>query len=236
MVVAPGGIPVTLPYAGKPFVFMNGDMAQFLPLFPLSLIVFPGEELRLHIFEPRYRQLIQDCIDSDLTFGIPAVMENDLGNIATEVQLVSVDKRYAEGRMDITTRGMRRARMLEYFQQTPGKLYPGGQVQWLESDEQPDPALQRDVFQLIESLHDALGVTKKFADDPEGIRAFLIGHHIGLNLKQEYALLTLDSEIDRLRFVVEHLQNILPVVMETERLKAKAKLNGHYKNMIPPDF
>ncbi len=215
---------------------MNGDMAQFLPLFPLSLIVFPGEELRLHIFEPRYRQLVQDCIDTEITFGIPAVMENDMGNIATEVQLVSVDKRYAEGRMDITTRGMRRARMIEYFQQAPGKLYPGGEVQWLESRDQSDQKLQQEVFQLLESLHDALGVTKKFADTPEGIHAFLIGHHIGLNLKQEYALLSLDNEIDRMKFVAEHLQAILPVVMETERLKAKAKLNGHYKNMIPPDF
>ena len=89
-------------------------MAQFLPLFPLSLIVFPGEELRLHIFEPRYRQLIQECIDDQITFGIPAVMDADMGNIATEVVLEGVEKRYAEGRMDITTRGVRRARILDY--------------------------------------------------------------------------------------------------------------------------
>lgn len=211
-------------------------MAQLLPLFPLSLIVFPGEELRLHIFEPRYRELIQECIDTQITFGIPAVMENDMGNIATEVELVDVEKRYVEGRMDITTRGIRRARILEYLPQVPGKLYPGGDIQWLETGMTSNAALQQQVFALLQELHDALGITKKFTDTPEGITSFLIGHHIGLNIKQEYALLALDKEMDRLQFIVEHLQTILPVVMETERLKAKAKLNGHYKNMIPPDF
>lgn len=211
-------------------------MAQLLPLFPLSLIVFPGEELRLHIFEPRYRELIQECIDTQITFGIPAVMENDMANIATEVELVAVEKRYTEGRMDITTRGIRRARILEYFPQVPGKLYPGGDIQWLETGVDSNTTLQQQVFTLLQELHDALGITKKFTDTPEGITSFLIGHHIGLNIKQEYALLALDKEMDRLQFIVEHLQTILPVVMETERLKAKAKLNGHYKNMIPPDF
>ena len=211
-------------------------MAQFLPLFPLSLIVFPGEELRLHIFEPRYRQLIQECIDDQITFGIPAVMDADMGNIATEVVLEGVEKRYAEGRMDITTRGVRRARILDYSQQAPGKLYPGGHIQWLESHDASSPQLQQKVFHLLKELHDALGITKQFADTPEGVQAFLIGHHVGLNLKQEYALLALDAEVDRLKLIAEHLETVLPVVMETERLKAKSKLNGHYKNMIPPDF
>lgn len=209
---------------------------EFLPLFPLSLIVFPGEELRLHIFEPRYRQLIQESLDEEKSFGIPAVIDDDMGNIATEVAVISVDKRYAEGRMDVTTVGKRRARIDDFFQQAPNKLYPGGNVSWLEDENEGDLALQQQVFRLLEELHDALGVTKKFAEKPEGIRAFEVGHHVGFSLKQEYGLLILDAEKKRLEFIAEHLENVLPIVMETERLKAKAKLNGHYKNMIPPDF
>ncbi|MEO0474160.1 MAG: LON peptidase substrate-binding domain-containing protein, partial [Bacteroidota bacterium] len=69
-------------------------MYEFLPLFPLSLVVFPGENLRLHIFEPRYKQLIEECSAENTNFGIPTVLDRKVGNIATEVELVSVDKTY----------------------------------------------------------------------------------------------------------------------------------------------
>ena len=211
-------------------------MAEFLPLFPLSLIVFPGEDLRLHIFEPRYRQLIRESIEGKTTFGIPVVIDKTVAKIATEVRVVSIDKRYSEGRMDITTRGLRRARVLEFYHEAPEKPYPGGEIEWLETDEQTDPRLQQHVFELLESLHDALGISKRFAEDFSGIHSFQLGHHIGMTLKKEFELLALDKEIERLRAIENHLEEILPVVMETERLKAKAKLNGHYKNVIPPDF
>ncbi|MCB0850824.1 MAG: peptidase, partial [Bacteroidetes bacterium] len=82
--------------------------------------------------------------------------------------------------------------------------------------------------------HQALGITKKFAETPKNSFSYEIGHHIGLSLKQEYHLLTLNQESKRLSFIKKHLETILNVVMETERLKARAKLNGHYKNVIPP--
>jgi hypothetical protein len=59
---------------------------------------------------------------------------------------------------------------------------------------------------------------------------------VGLNLRQEVELLGLHSETERLQFIREHIEHILPVVVETERLKARARLNGHFKNLVPPEF
>jgi ATP-dependent Lon protease len=211
-------------------------MSQFLPLFPLSLVVFPGEQLRLHIFEERYRQLINECLDEQSSFGIPTVIDQSVVGIATEVSITSIDKRYGSGEIDLTTEGQRRFSVEKFYRVSPDKLYPGGEVIWLSDDDTPSAELQQEIYQLLEQLHEALGIQKQIADTPEDVISYQIGHHIGLNIKQEYELLTKNTELDRLIFIKQHLVGILPVVQETERMKARAKLNGHYKNIVPPDF
>jgi len=209
-------------------------MADLMPLFPLSLVVYPGEQLHLHIFEERYRQLVNECLEQNSTFGIPAVINQQVVSLATEVTIKSMDKKYPSGEMDITTVGKRRVRVENFFEVVRGKLYPGGDIEWLSEDNRTEITMQKSVWSLLEQLHHALGIKKKYAPNPEELHTYQIGHHIGLTLSQEFELLTLNSELDRLIYVKNHLEAILPVVKETERLKAKAKLNGHYKNILPP--
>lgn len=212
-------------------------MPEFLALFPLSLVVFPGEILKLHIFEPRYRQLLNDCTEEGITFGIPAVVDRRLSNIATEVTLVSVDKRYSSGEMDITTKGMRRAEIVHFYEKAPGKRYPGGEVNWKTEEETVvDLLLKEDVLDSLEQLNEALGITRDELPEAYHVTAFEIAHQVGLNLAQKVQLLNIDQETGRFKFLAAHLEEILPVVRETERLKAKAKLNGHYKNIVPPQY
>ncbi|MEL6589250.1 MAG: LON peptidase substrate-binding domain-containing protein [Bacteroidota bacterium] len=207
-----------------------------LPLFPLSLVVFPGEELRLHIFEPRYRQLIHECVDEGITFGIPPVINRKVSLVATEVELLRLDKQYSSGEMDITTRGIRRVQINQFHQVAEPKLYPGGEIEYKINLDETDHGLQEVIFDQLEKLHDALGIQRKVARTVEEIAAFSIGHQVGLTLQQEHELLKIDSEVDRLAYLQEHLERIIPIVRETERLKARAKLNGHYKNVLPPKY
>ena len=211
-------------------------MSVYLPLFPLNLTVFPGEMLKLYIFEPRYKQLVNECLEANETFGIPAVVEQELAGFITEVEVVSLDKVFPDGEMNITTLGKRRARLLNFDQKVDGKLYPGGQIEWLPEHEGVDIVLQSEVFELMQELHDALGIQKEVVNSPQDVESFLIAQHIGLNLKQKIHLLSIDSEVNRMDFIKTHLYEIIPIVRETERLKSKARLNGHYKNMIPPDI
>jgi len=77
-----------------------------IPLFPLNIVAFPGEEINLHIFEPRYKQLINDCLDNKTTFGIPSYVKSKI-DLGTETEICSITKKYPDGRMDIKTRGVK---------------------------------------------------------------------------------------------------------------------------------
>lgn len=215
-------------------------MAEFLPLFPLSLAVFPGETLKLHIFEPRYQQLIQECDDMGLWFGIPPVIEHEMVGVATMVEIQSIDQRFPGGESNITVMGRARFRVQKFFAVSPEKLYPGGYGEVLQDETLQEPDrfldLKQEILDLIFQLHDVLGITKNIVSSPDEITAFKVAHDIGLSLRQESDLLLMNNESARLNYVFDHLQKILPIVRETQRLKARAQLNGHYKNLVPPNF
>ena len=89
--------------------------AILMPLFPLELIVYPGQKLNLHIFESRYRQLVHDCSEDKVTFGIPCYRKDSPISFGTEVELVKIAMTYPDGRMDIITRGIRPIEVNRYL-------------------------------------------------------------------------------------------------------------------------
>ncbi|QDA62060.1 LON peptidase substrate-binding domain-containing protein [Hymenobacter jejuensis] len=209
---------------------------RLLPLFPLNIVVYPGEKLNLHIFEPRYRQLVHDCLETDMTFGIPPYIQDSVSLLGTEVRLVGVEKVYDNGEMDIRTRGLRVFRVQEFFRQAPGKLYAAGQVEDIVDDSEEDAVLKTHITEQVRKLYDILGLRKLFLDLPPDYKIYDIAHHLGFNIDQEYQLLEATSEHERQEIVREHLDHILPVLLETERLKDRVRLNGHFKNLTPPNF
>ena len=96
-------------------------MTNFIPIFPLGIVVYPGEHLNLHIFEPRYRQLIKDSFENKKPFGIPAVIKNKLSEMGTLVQVMEISKLYDDGKMDIKTLGMDVFTILEIVNELPEK-------------------------------------------------------------------------------------------------------------------
>ena len=88
-------------------------MTNFIPIFPLGIVVYPGEELNLHIFEPRYKELIIDCRDNKKLFGIPSVINNKISEMGTLMELVEITEVYDSGEMDIKTKGLQVFRILE---------------------------------------------------------------------------------------------------------------------------
>jgi Lon protease-like protein len=211
-------------------------MARLLPLFPLNLVVFPNEKLNLHIFEPRYRQLVRDCIEGGITFGIPPFLDNTLSELGTEMRLLSVEQTYSTGELDIRTKAVGVFRINKFYRQAPGKLYAGGQVEDVEQDNVAYPVLRSLITTQVKQLYEALGLHKLLLELEPDYRIFDVAHHIGFSTEQEYQLLATTSEQERQEIVREHLETILPVVLETERLKERVKLNGHFKNLTPPNF
>ena len=88
-------------------------MTNFIPIFPLGIVVYPGEKLNLHIFEPRYKQLIDECHKQKKPFGIPTVIDNKLQDYGSLVNITEITKVYDNDEMDIKTMGDKVFRILE---------------------------------------------------------------------------------------------------------------------------
>lgn len=206
-------------------------MTNFIPIFPLSVVVFPGENLNLHIFEPRYKQLIRECFEQKKPFGIPAVIDNHVQELGTLMELKEIKKTYEDGKMDITTQGVKVFRILEVIKEIPDKLYSGAIVSYPDDEDDGNRLLMQKVVNGIKELHKLLEVSKDFKKPVEELKAFDVAHHIGLNLQEEYELLGLFREAQRLEYLKRHLGKVVPLLSEMEALKEKIKLNGHFKNL-----
>ena len=205
-------------------------MTNFVPIFPLSIVVYPAENLNLHIFEPKYKQLISECFLQKRPFGMPVVINNKLNELGTLVDIVEISKTYQSGEMDIKTRGQRVFRVLEIIHEVPDKLYSGAIVSYLANNEQGKKELMVRVIAAIKELHKLLKVTKPFLKNEEQLSSYDVAHHAGLTLLEEYEFLSLTSEMQRQEYLKRHLAKVLSVVAEMELLKEKIKLNGHFKN------
>ena len=206
-------------------------MTNFIPIFPLGIVVYPGENLNLHIFEPRYKQLIQECVAEKKLFGIPTIIENRLQDFGSLMEITEMTKIHDNGELDIKTMGTKVFRILEVIKSVPDKLYSGAIVNYPENFEESSPDLLRRVVNSIRQLHKLLKISKEFKKGDEELKSYDMAHHIGLSLNEEYELLGLMDERQRLEYLKRHLTKVIPLMAEMEHLKEKVKLNGHFKNL-----
>ena len=205
-----------------------------LPLFPLKSIFFPGETVPLHIFEERYKELIQDCRNEAITFGIPVYIYDQIA-FGTEVQLVEVVNTYEGGEMDVVCVGRQVFKILSFENEIGDKLYPGGNVEFLEGINDAEDELKISVLDRIKELYDLMDVpfTPMALDK---FNMYILIHKIGLSYEQEYELLQMPKESDRLNFINTHLLATIAVLKEVNRTKGAIKMNGDFKNFDPLDF
>ena len=209
-------------------------MKSKLALFPLQHIVYPGENLPLHIFEKRYKQLIEDCETTGKYFGIPIYMNNQL-DYGTEMELVNVVQRYGNGTKDIICRGRRIFRIKHFEHPRTKKLYPVGEVEFLKNKDDATETSKNQLLELIYELYLHLELPRPKIDRAT-FRSYTLAHKIGLSQDQEYALLKFTSEKTRQEYLINHLLITIPIVQEMNRTKQTIELNGHFRNFDPLDF
>jgi len=185
-------------------------MTNFIPIFPLGIVVYPDENLNLHIFEPRYKQLITECFSQKKQFGIPTMIESRLQDYGSLVTILEITKVHEDGEMDIKTRGLRVFRILEVIKEVPDKLYSGAIVNYPETNEQGNIELMKKVMNSIRELHRLLKVDKDFKKKDEEVKAFDVAHHVGLSLEEEYEMLHLLQERQRQEYLKRHLTKVIP--------------------------
>ena len=139
---------------------------QLFPFFPLELMAMPGEQIPLHIFEPRYRQLIEDCRNEQIVFGIPFVRDMRMEEYGALMQLERIKRVYRNETLDVDVRCVGIFRMLDYRDPLNEKLYSGGEVEILpDTDLWPTQQVQ-ELYQTFEDLEKGCGAAlKRFLED-----------------------------------------------------------------------
>jgi len=206
-----------------------------IALFPLNIVPFPGEAINLHIFEPRYKALVHDCLEDRLSFGIPSYVLNKI-ELGTEVEIVELTKTYEDGRMDIKTKATRVFRVEEFWNPWGSKLYAGGRISYVQSSDQPaSPSLLYQFKEMASRLFDWLGESDM--PDVSSIQSvYEIAHKIGLKPEEEYELLSILNEDDRLEYAIAHLQRLLPALERAQSAQERIRQNGHFKHLDPLKF
>lgn len=211
-------------------------LQKFIPIFPLSLVAYPGESINLHIFEPRYRQLINECDREQKNFAIPVVNKNEILEYGTEMQLLEVVKKYEGGEMDIVVKGIQVVRILEVVKEVPEKLYSGAIVSVMENITDHHTKTLIELEGLCMELFQLLEITDNVIKDGFRFESFKLAHYIGFNINEEFELLRHPRETARQKLIIEHIKRILPNVRQIAEIRERAKLNGHFRMINPPDF
>jgi Lon protease-like protein len=206
-------------------------MPSRLPLFPLNLVLFPGELLPLHIFEPRYRQLLKDCLEGDQRFGITTADPPAGGAIGCVARVRGAEP-LPDGRSNIVVLGERRFGIRALLDE--GTPYAVAAVEEFDDDPEtaPLPGERTELRRLGEELRHALGILAdqpgddpSWAEDAETL-TFQIASLAEMDLETRAGLLAGRSTRDRARVLIQ----MLPPLVTQARIRAethvRARSNG----------
>jgi uncharacterized protein len=201
-------------------------LSSLLPLFPLDLVLFPGTPLPLHIFEPRYREMISECLAQKRPFGVVRAKDEGVAEIGCTAEIVTVTKKYDDGRMDIVTQGLERFEVMEVNQE---RSFLQAEVMYLHDE--PGKASAEDVARAVKLHNDILALAgaepQKPSEDEIPQLSFHIAGSLPLDLDFKQNLLGMKSEAERLQAVIHYFETILPNLRRTVHVRRKAGGNGH---------
>jgi Lon protease-like protein len=214
---------------------MGSTRPERIPLFPLNVVLLPGGDLPLHIFEPRYRRMVQDCIEAKSEFGMLYVSPKGLVRVGCTAEVLDVATRYPDGRMDIMAVGRAPFRIVELInaEQYDDGLLLEGAVDYLDDHERPlDSKKQRELVQLYEVCH-----TIVYGDYPRNVKAlepeelsYVIAGTLPMELMWKQQVLELRSEADRQERLVTYLREWAPHLQKIESQRQHAEGNGSSVN------
>ena len=207
--------------------------AESLPFFPLGMVALPLQPLRLHIFEPRYRQLFGELEGSGGEFVQVPIIESRVQRFATAARLLEVSKRYASGELDVACMGTRVVSLRTFEEQLPERLYGGGEVTPVRTTlEASDLALTELLLDRCRQLLMLLGAHRRLPEPTDPGVSYALGHWLGLKIHEEYALLTMSTEDGRQEHLLDLVGKRIEAARDTSELRRRAQMNGHFR--YPP--
>jgi len=203
-----------------------------LPLFPLELVLYPDEQRSLFIFEERYKDLVRDCRERDLPFGIVLTQDGKLKDIGCMARIVDVTREYEDGRSEIVVAGVQRFKVQRIRHE---RSYLTAEVEALvdASADLESTLKERVIAQQIKLLELAGRTPRPTAYQERAALSFFMAHNAGLTLLQKQDILEMDGESERISYLVDHLERFIPAVEEAEATRQKVRSNGHFKDFPP---
>jgi Lon protease-like protein len=204
----------------------TGDFLDALiPLFPLDVVLFPGAPLPLHIFEPRYKEMISECLVQQRTFGVVRALDQGLAEIGCTAEVITVVKEYPDGRLDLITEGRERFELLRVNQERSFL-----QAEVLMIDDEPGTTPRADTARAVQ-LHSELlaiaGATQDISAADSSVLSFHLASSVPLDLDFKQKLLSLRSEPERLTLLISFFETIIPNLRRAAGAREKAGGNGH---------
>ena len=203
-----------------------GQEIERFPLFPLGLVLLPGEIVPLHIFEERYKQMIGECLDEEREFGVLWLAEDELKEVGCAARVTRVLERFEDGRLNILAEGTTPFRM---ERRIGDMAYPAGDVVLLDDEpDSDDGALERartTYADLVEEVTD----TRPEPETLSGLDAYGMAATVDINPAAKQALLELRSEPARLEQLEGLFGEALRRIKTAARVAEQASGNGHLK-------
>lgn len=207
---------------------------QSLPLFPLGLVLYPNERLPLHIFEERYKDLTHYCLENDEPFGIVYSEDGKMAQTGSTARIQEVVNRYDDGRMDIMVEGEQRFRLGELYE---AESYITADATLIEDDDaEVDLSLKERVITQHMKLLELAGRTVRpsLYENVEFL-SFVLAQNAGLDTSQKQEVLELDSENDRIQYLIRHFEELIPRIEQREDVRRRVRSNGHFKDFPPEE-
>ena len=199
-----------------------------IPLFPLNVVLLPGADLPLHIFEPRYRKMVRDCLDAKSEFGMLLALDNGIAGTGCTAEILEVVKNYQDGRMDILTVGRAPFRVVQLF--TEDQLLEG-QVDYLEDRyPPPNPQIRKELSEIYEACHTLIfgDYPRDSVPDPDAADnlSYVVASKLPMDLLWKQRILELHTEPERQERLLAYLRDWAPHLQKVESLQRRAAGNG----------
>jgi Lon protease-like protein len=199
---------------------------SLIAIFPLDVVLLPGAPLPLHVFEPRYKEMITEALDNKEPFGVVRAQQDSVAEIGCTAEIGEVVKKYDDGRLDILTEGLKRFQITGLDQERP---FLRAEVSYFDDDEE-QPAPKPEAEKLVQLHGELLAVAGAEAtgielDDPQ--LSFHLAGTVPLDLDFKQNLLGMRSEPQRVAAMVEYYALLVPRLKRTIKVKEKSRGNGH---------
>ena len=205
-------------------------MLKKIPLFPLNIVVFPSSKYPLHIFEERYKKMINRCLSEKTGFGIVTKIDNQLSKIGSYVEIEDILQKFDNGEMDISVVGRGRFFIdTVHSHQDKYLVADVSEYEDLTSDISPSLLLElRSSFErIIEKTNFQLEEAFWRNYEESGLKSFKLAEKSGLSLQQQQSLITLRDENERANYLIEHYENLQKQISETSTIRSIIMSDGY---------